>query len=267
MIETKIETINPDKAREYLEWNKHNRPVNKKTVSLYAREMQSGRWTLSNDAITFFENHILGNGQHRLYAIIQSGFTGEFLVMRGLPAETFTNIDQGRARSAQDILTVEDIPNASNVAAIVKRYLNMNNQLVQDTGRTVTPAHILETYKQHPDLFQEAYKVVAVSYRACRAMKMAEFGGMYAHLIIEKKHHPTKVVHFINECAGLEANTNSNTPQLLRTALINELASTSHKMTAWRRRGLLIKAWNYWVSGREVVRLNVDPKEKDLDFI
>ena len=68
MITTTIETINPAKAKEYLLWNKHNRPVNKFTVKQYAQEMKDGRWTLSNDAITFFENHLLGNGQHRLSA-------------------------------------------------------------------------------------------------------------------------------------------------------------------------------------------------------
>ena len=266
MITTTIETIDPSKAKEYLLWNKHNRPVNKFTVKQYAQEMKDGRWTLSNDAITFFENHLLGNGQHRLYAIIESDYTGQFLVMRGLPAETFSNIDQGKKRTPSDNFNIGEIPNAANVSSIVRSYHFLKNGITSNS-RMCSTTLALEIYNQHPDMFQEAYRKTAITYNACRVMRISLFGGLYAHLVIDKHHDPEKVERFIQECAGIEPNTKSNSPQLLRSLFITYATSKSKNMSMPYRIGLLIKAWNYWITGKEIARLNVGYNEKNLEFI
>lgn len=265
MITTTVETITPSKAKEYLLWNKQNRPVDKKTVQLYARDMKEGRWTLSNDAITFFDNHILGNGQHRLYAIIESDTACQFIVVRNLPSETFTNLDQGKKRTAADCLSIEEIPNPVPIASIIRKYCAFNGTTAR--GFRMSTSQTLEIYKEHADFFQEAYKFMATIYRACRVMNISIFGGMYAYLILDKHHTPENVTRFIKECAGVEPNTNSNTPQLLRSALIADVSSKVKTMTEIYKIGLITKAWNNWVQKREIVLLKISGQEKNLKFI
>jgi hypothetical protein len=47
----------------------------------------------------------------------------------------------------------------------------------------------------------------AITYNACRVMRISLFGGLYAHLVIDKHHDPEKVERFIQECSGIEPNT------------------------------------------------------------
>lgn len=72
-LQGKVETITPDMAREYLKSNSMNRPLNDRTVNLYAQEMRTGNWKLNGEAICFGKNGALLNGLHRLYAIVKSG--------------------------------------------------------------------------------------------------------------------------------------------------------------------------------------------------
>ena len=115
--------------------------------------------------------------------------------------------------------------------------------------------------------YEEAYKFMATIYRACRVMNISIFGGMYAYLILDKHHTPENVTRFIKECAGVEPNTNSNTPQLLRSALIADVSSKVKTMTEIYKIGLITKAWNNWVQKREIVLLKISGQEKNLKFI
>ncbi len=91
-----VETITPEVATRMIESSDdfRNRRINNTKVSEYARAMEEGRWTLSPDAISFDPHGRLINGQHRLWAIIESGVTIQGLVVRGLPTETFQNMDR-----------------------------------------------------------------------------------------------------------------------------------------------------------------------------
>ena len=60
------------------------------------------------------------DGQHRLTALTYTNKTIPFLVVRGLPEETFVYFDQSRPRAAKDALKVRGVRNAAKVAAVTK---------------------------------------------------------------------------------------------------------------------------------------------------
>ena len=86
-MDTKVTTITPEMAREWLKKNMHNnRPVLKATVHNYARQMRCGTWNLTHQGIAFDQNGELVDGQHRLSAIIEANVPVKMNVTYGLNA-------------------------------------------------------------------------------------------------------------------------------------------------------------------------------------
>lgn len=98
--------VSPPTAVDWLEKNIRNRDVRQSRVDRYARDMRSGNWMLSNDAIVFDVNGDLINGQHRLWAVVESGETVPMLVARGYPPEAHMSFDGGQLRNAADVMSL-----------------------------------------------------------------------------------------------------------------------------------------------------------------
>jgi len=99
-----FERITPELAPLYLEHNKCNRPLRESRVKRYAKDMTKGKWRTTHQGIAFDSHGNLIDGQHRLYAIIQSGVAVIILVVRNLPPESNDGIDNGFNRGIVDIL-------------------------------------------------------------------------------------------------------------------------------------------------------------------
>lgn len=97
------------------------RSLTKSMVDKLAQAMNADEFI---DAITnpiFISNTgKLLDGQHRLTALTHTNKTIPFLVVRGLPEETFVYFDQNRPRAAKDALKVRGIHNPQKVAAVTK---------------------------------------------------------------------------------------------------------------------------------------------------
>lgn len=107
-VEHRFESISPSLALALLERNTHNRPISDERVQVYARDMRAGVWQDNNQGIAFGRDGKLYDGQHRLWAVVESQATVRMLVVRGLPPEARETIDQGRSRTLSDTLQIVD---------------------------------------------------------------------------------------------------------------------------------------------------------------
>lgn len=101
--------VTPAIAKGWLDTvNLSNRNFSHNLVKKYARDMQSGNWRNTHqNAIAFYEDGTLADGQHRLMAVVESGVRSlEMFVAFGLSREDGSMIDQGRPRSVADALTI-----------------------------------------------------------------------------------------------------------------------------------------------------------------
>lgn len=96
------ERVTPKKSEAWINANTNNRSLREGVVEQYANDMCAGNWTNCTAPIAFYEDGSLADGQHRLYAIIESGCEQTFSVMRGLSREDGLNVDTGLARSVVD---------------------------------------------------------------------------------------------------------------------------------------------------------------------
>lgn len=117
-MKTEIVTITPAMAEKWLAGTTmRNRRINKDSVRMLADAMSCGRWHKNGESIIIDDNGNVLDGQHRLGAVIRSGTTQTFVVVRGVSPDAFKSIDSGRKRTFGDILTIAGIPNSKNVAA------------------------------------------------------------------------------------------------------------------------------------------------------
>ncbi|GHT34997.1 hypothetical protein FACS189427_03380 [Planctomycetales bacterium] len=101
---TYIVNVTPDIAKAWLDSNNFNRPRNAETVAGYVRLISEGHWRLTHQGIAFTEDGILLDGQHRLFAIAESGVTVPLRVCINEPANNFTVVDCGKNRSNLDVV-------------------------------------------------------------------------------------------------------------------------------------------------------------------
>jgi len=105
-IRTTYMDITPDLAAQWLEGNVRNRRIDQGYVNCLAEEMAADRWITTHQGIGFDRAGTLIDGQHRLWAVLQSGCTIFSAVSVGLPVESVPNIDGGKGRSIVDRMTL-----------------------------------------------------------------------------------------------------------------------------------------------------------------
>ena len=252
---SRVETITPVLAEEYLRHNKKNRQLRKNLVSYYAKQMKDGQWMLNGEGIIFNEEGILVDGQHRLAAVVESGVNVEMLVVRNADKDSFATIDSGLSRNTSDIFFVKGIPNASNISSIISRYFKLTTNWTLSTrvtsrkgSNTCSRQDLLNEYSKDEDFWQEIMRFAKSCYKSLRIMGECDVGAYSAYLIKVKGHDRDKVYNFFEEVLKKDIPIN---PMLAayRRRLMNDRLATTH-MGGMYRQQLLIKVWNYYVEGK-----------------
>ena len=99
--------VTPDLARQWLSQNRFNRAQRPDLVADYVRQIREGRWQRTHQGIAFSEKGTLLDGQHRLFAIAESGMTVPVLVFVNEPLENHQAVDGGKRRTALDVVRLE----------------------------------------------------------------------------------------------------------------------------------------------------------------
>jgi len=115
-----VETVTPSIAEKWMQTNDCNRRIRTGDVARYARAMTRGEWEAKPLAVCFDQDGRLGNGQHTLSAIIQSGKAQPLLVARGCTKQQIAAMDMGRARTVTDVANFIGAEVTSKKAAVAR---------------------------------------------------------------------------------------------------------------------------------------------------
>lgn len=115
-IAVSLLTVTPTVARELLELNVRNRPLNEQRVKQYARMMSRGEWHDAIADVCIDTFGVLTNGQHCLNAVVISGETITVTLKTNLQPQSQDSMDSHRARKVADQLQIEGFSNATTVA-------------------------------------------------------------------------------------------------------------------------------------------------------
>lgn len=120
------EKIGPEKAKKMLESNTCNRNVRQSKVDEYAAAMTLGRWHSTGQGIIILDDGSIGDGQHRLLAIIQSGATIDMIIVRGISPSAMAGIDIGIKRTVADFMHLHHgVKNTNVVCASTKAIFSL----------------------------------------------------------------------------------------------------------------------------------------------
>lgn len=119
-LRVNLTKIGPEQAMKILERNKANRPVRDRVVRTYARDMKAGNWRMTGEPIKIDSEGNLLDGQHRLWAIIESQATIPVMVVEGIATEAQKVMDTGAKRTVHDHLHFAGKQNTRVLAATAR---------------------------------------------------------------------------------------------------------------------------------------------------
>jgi hypothetical protein len=103
----RVVLLTPEDATQLLEHNTLNRPLNDSHVKRIANQIINGKWQFNGDTIKISEKGEVLDGQHRLWAILESKMAVKTIIVRGIQREAFATIDTLRKpRSGADVLAL-----------------------------------------------------------------------------------------------------------------------------------------------------------------
>lgn len=247
-VTAKVLIITPRIAREMLDANDKNRPVDKKKVIQYAREIEAGRWAFNGETIIVSETGRLLNGQHRLLGCIQADESFPTLVVFGLPNDVFLTIDTGKKRSVGDVLSMEGIPYAAKIAAAATMLMTLEDGYSQFSGgRGYTTTEVTDWVNDHPDLLDSAFSATGNMVIVAPSICMA------THYLFARKDRAAADKFMLDLYGGVGL-TAGDPVLVLREALIRERAAKARSPRA-ERVAMIINAWNMRRRGKTARRI------------
>jgi hypothetical protein len=154
-----IITVTPDMAAKLLELNNLNRPLSQAHVARISRQITDGKWVFNGDTIKIAENEDVLDGQHRLWAVVESQTAIETIIVYGVVREAFATIDTLRKpRSGSDTLAINGMmryrQHASSALQWMIRYQRKVLTEYKSPGNKVENSDIEEAFKNHPQIAQ-----------------------------------------------------------------------------------------------------------------
>jgi hypothetical protein len=254
--------VTPAQAQKWLEGNVDNRSLREARVLLHAQVLQRGEWELTGDAIVFDEDGTLLNGQHRLSAVVVTGITARFIVLRGVPAKTQEVMDTGLSRTLGDQLQRRGVPYYTWVSSALFWLHRMSYSEEAGVAHYAEPAQrpsfrqLLSLYEKNKSLSDEAPKV-SKHIHNLKVRAGATLAIYHRLLEIDDPNIAQEVSIFFRswlEGTGLPAN---DPIWRLREWTLEDAAKrhTRGRAPDYRYVAYVITAWNKWRDGEPIRQL------------
>lgn len=240
--------ITPSVAAEWLETRGNNRKLTQSIVDEYSAEMKAGKWVFNGAPIQFDEEGKLLNGQHRLWAVLDSGVTIDVIVQWGIPRSTQATIDAGHKWMSKDVLGMHGEINCNLLQAALA-WLNReaSGSLLSTLRMTNTAA--MKILELHPNIRESVHFIASHKGRALVLPSVAA----YLHYKFSAV-DPDRANEFFNGLShGIDLAVNSPVYRL-RERVLRSMTS-KEKLTNTDMMALTIIAWNAFVEGRAVMAL------------
>jgi hypothetical protein len=156
-----VVTITPEDAMALLEANASNRPLNDRHVKRIARQILDGKWRFNGDTIKVSSTNDILDGQHRLWAIIESKIAIETIVVRGIEPDAFATIDTLRKpRSGSDILALLGATSHRSTISVALQWLTRWQRKTLESYRApqnrIENSDVEQAYRDNPGIARAA---------------------------------------------------------------------------------------------------------------
>ena len=253
----------PDLAAQWLPLfrGEHNVRFTESKAKLYARDMASGNWKQTADPIYITHDKKKGlSGQHRLWAISQSGCAQWFKVVY-VDDEIMPIIDSHNPRRVSGMLDVEGLIDTKDLAPVLRCLFRVlrGNWSNGDRGDDPSRLDYIDLVERVPELYP------AVQRTKSKELKKLQ-NGMTKYLavlhVLTNTYCPQDFDDFLRVLeTGLPTWGGGDNPaRRLRDYLLLRVYSgnKNNRITV----AILIKAWNKFLNRQTCKQLRLDAREE-----
>jgi hypothetical protein len=258
------ETITPELAQKYLDSNRLNRPLRDWRINLLAADMTAGNFPENGEAgVTFDWNGNIAGGQHTLNAVVRSGRTVRMRVTRGVDPTARTTMNDSMKQRFADDLGVAGVTNASNAEPLLRKAIVWETVAAANKGQ----GGLMEW--RNTRMSRSALSAAWPTYAAGITATLAESthwdglwrgignrGAMQLFWWITTEKHGFEAATVREFFSRIVYGSQTEGEQVLFQKLRVKLSANNDAavQTFW-----LIRAWNAWVQGEAITKLQ-EPK-------
>ncbi|WP_144627578.1 aldo-keto reductase family protein [Arthrobacter woluwensis] len=252
-----IETITPAIAEAYLAKNIKNRNHKKLAITRFARDMASGNWQVTGEAIKFDINGNLIDGQNRLLAVIESGATIQTAVIRGLAPETQGIMDAGTPRSGADQLNLHGYTNGKDLQAICNTHASWHSKGLASANselggsQRLTNSEVTEYADSHP-ILADATKF-ATKFRPHLQLPVGALGVAWAEFV---RIDADAADDFFQRIKDLRT-SGAGDPVATLIRRVNDMRASKRRVGQGLALFLLFRTWNAYRSGDRLSKFQI----------
>jgi len=216
--------VTPEMAGRWLEEaNTNNRVVRQAYVEFLARQMKAGQWHTTHEGIAFDVNGVLLDGQHRLWAIFESGTTIRLLVFFNEQPDNLSVIGGQKPRDLADQITLSDALGKK----VTRHFLSVLKRIDEGLGwpKKYSVAEMIQVARSHWAAAERAVKLLPASTRK-KGISSAGTRAVIARASYSRP--PEKLAHFCTILkTGLVTNPDDRAAIAIRDWLIHTKIANS----------------------------------------
>lgn len=123
-IHTEQVMLTPALADVLIAHNDGNRPIRVAKLAQYVSDMANDRWEFNGETIIISREGLMNNGQHRSYAVQETGKSIPVLFVFGVDRDSRKTVDTGAMRGPHDQLSADGFPQPTTMAAVARFVLS-----------------------------------------------------------------------------------------------------------------------------------------------
>lgn len=238
------EWITPLQAKEWLGTNFNNRRLNERSIAKLIGALERNEWNVNGETIKFDVDGNLIDGQHRLWACLQSNTGLRSLVVRDLPRKVQETVDTGKPRTVANILGMRGYANSHSLASATNMTMKYYLSEVTSSRLTYTEAQKTSFLEDTPELI-EGTKMAG----ALRKIVTANPTVMATAWVIFNDIDAEACGRFFDSLRSGAGLSEHDPILVLRNRIASE-RSSKRKLEPEDWLAYFIKTWNDWRTGR-----------------
>jgi hypothetical protein len=262
-MKCKIITLTPELAKWYLNKNDTNRSLNTRQVSFYSSQMKNGEWKENGEPLIVDLDGQIKDGQHRLEACIRANHTFNIPVVYDVNPDVMDTIDTGKNRSLGDILKLNGITQPTKSSSLIKMILqhqrgnvsvSQSKGSLQSTGNgVITNSAGLKYALGNKEYLQGLINMSrAVYLRSTFKPFSVPLLAYFAHILTHKDLENPYINEFIKCLCGKTIEEGTGAAYVFN--MVVKAKQNKTPLYAMYVLGIVIKAWNLYISGNPSIK-------------